>query len=211
MDEKPLQVTLPIDTFDVPTVPSNLYDYSLDDIIELNYIHGAKKKYEDKKFGSIEIQIVPEIQIAITEIQDSYGKTNQSDFYSTIGTYGHSTIQHKYGLDYKNMKNTQSVKFANGKLKELATVHRWKKHLFDKVEGGRDRIAFYADSDEVIAAINQYKKYFRMSNSDIIQACLCNAILQWKPLHEDNKEFFIDTLGEFNKRILNVIDEVKQI
>lgn len=211
MTEKPLQVILPIGTFDTPTTPSNLYSYSLDDIINFCYINDAKKIYSSEKFGVIEIQIVPIIEIAIDEIQKAYRKERMADFYSTLGTFGHSITQHRFNLDYKTMRTARTQKFNDGKLQEIVGVYKWKKHLFEKEEGGRGRVKFYADINNVIAATHEYKQYFRTSASDMIQVYLCEVILKYEALHNDNKFFFENTLKEFDKRVKDIQSDIGTI
>lgn len=194
-------------------VPTNLYAMDeFDDVIEFCYIHGARKKHKanDEKFGYEDLGTVPEIFMAMDEIRLEYRKTNQADFYCTLGTWGHSIIQHRYNLDYKAMRGMRTEKFKEGKLSKLVSLYQDGKHLFDKSPNGkkRHRVAFYADVESVLAPITEYSKYFDMSKSDIVQACLCEVILRYKPLHEGNKEFFLDTLEEFDYRVCNVLEKM---
>jgi hypothetical protein len=211
--ENQLQATFPISDIQMPTTPTNLFDMSFENIIEFCYIRGARKKHkaDDEDFGYEDLQMMPEILIAMDEIRLASRKSNQADFYCTMGTWGHSIIQHRYNLDYKAMAGARTTKWNEGKLNGLAGLVRDGQHLFEKIKGCRPRVSFYASVGTVLAPTSEYSKYFQTSKSDIIQVYLCEAIIRYEPLHENNKKFFKDTLEEFDQRVRDVQGKMAQI
>lgn len=199
--EPPSQAVFDITDTGAYIVPANLYDFTLDMVMaDQNYVKHVYSRNQTGEYGYIPIQAMPEIELMLDYIQDQYGKSNFSDFISNMATYGHSRIQKKYSLHHKAMRIVKSRKIADGKLNDLATKYRWKKRLFDRVEGGREQIIVYLDRDTVIAPTTQYRKSFKFSKSDLVQIYLCEAILQFQGLHKDNTTFFLETLGEFDER-----------
>jgi hypothetical protein len=211
--EKQLQMILPSDTFDTPCVPSNLYNYSLDDVIEFKYIKHAWHKFKKEQgFGHLDIGVVPQIANMIDRIQDHCKITNRSDFYSTCGTFGHSIIQKRYSFDYKTMISTKFEKIDAGKLQEVCKVQEQHDHrIFKRGKTVRRRAHFYADYENVIAPTNKYAEVFEISASEIVQIYLCEVILLWKPIHNDNKKFFFDALMEFGECVRINQQDMKQI
>ena len=212
-DQRP-QATFDVSQLDeLDVTPARLYDMDFETVIELCYINGARKKHKmnDDSYGYEDLQMMPEILIAMDEIRMACRKSNQADFYCTMGTWGHSIIQHKYNLDYKSMAGTRTAKWKEGKLNRLAELARDGQHLFEMVKGCRPRIAFYADIETVLAPTGEYSKYFHISKSDLIQIYLCAAIIRYEPLHDNNKKFFNDTLDEFDGRVRGVQEKLSQI
>jgi hypothetical protein len=207
-----LQATFDLTGLGVYTVPTNLYDFTLDMVMsDQYYVRHVYSRKQTGEYGYIPIQVIPEIELMLDYIQEQYNKSNSSDFVSNMTTYGHSRIQRRYNLNHKAMRTVKSRKIADGKLNDLATKYRWKKRLFENVEGGREQIIVYLDTDTVIAPTTQYRKSFKFSKSDLVQLYLCEAILQYPGLHKDNAVFFLETLGEFDERAIRFQEKIAEL
>jgi len=201
-NELPQQAVFDLSKLDLDVEPARLYDMPLDMAMKsAHYVVHVFSLKQEGKYGAVKVSMVPIIEIMLDEIKDAYCKGNNGDFYSNMATLGHARIQHRYNLNHKAMRTLKSRIISEGKLEKLAAQYKRKENLFFRVEGGREQIPVYLDIDGVIAPTTQYRKSFNVSKSDLIQVYLCEAILQYEGMEAKNKEFFLETLGEFDKTV----------
>jgi hypothetical protein len=184
-------------------VPSGFYNVDFDAAMAACvHIKDSDIGRPGSQIGKISMQMIPNLRIAVKEIQNKYGY-NQKDTYATIAIYGLSNLQHKYNPELKRLKDLRSKEFYSGnKMLDLNSKYGVCQHFFQKRKdgtGSRKEIKLYGDKKSLIAAISDNADYFNLSNSDMAQVILIHAIVNWKDMPHDYLDFFSEVCMTFDK------------
>ena len=209
MDEKPLQVILPLEEFDTPCVPSNLYSYSLEEVFEFSFVRITEKNLvAPSMYAKVRVYLVPELRIVLTEMQKAFKIFNQRQFYATVYPYGLSIFQHDFNTQLNTIKNIRTQMFFGGKYDTLVDLYGSRHHLFEKLPKGdlRKEINIHGLRHAVIAPANENAEFFNVSTSDISLLFLCEVILKWDKAPEKPKRFCKSMIEEFRTDARRYLD-----
>jgi len=174
-----------VNTLQIPTAPARLYDYDFEMGMTTGRVTITEQELVKPSYtGRIDLSVVPEIRIAVKEIVRKYDM-NQRDGVATLAKFSLSVFQHKYGQDFKTLKNNRTQGFFGGKFAETVRLYGKCVHFFDREPGGRKRMDIFGNKHNVLAPIGNLAEYFNLSASDMAQVILCHGIELWGELPED--------------------------
>lgn len=207
--KEPLQVILPLEEFDTPCVPSNLYGHSLDDIIEFAFVKITEKDLvAPSKYGKTTVYLSPELNVIFTEMKKAFKIINQRNFFATVYPYGLSIFQHEFNPQLKIIKNNRTQMFYGDKYEIVVELYGSGHHLFEKLPKGslRKEKNIFGNRDEVIAPVNENAEFFNVSNSDLSQVILCGVALKWDKLPDKPKKFCSNMIDGFRSHARRYLD-----